>query len=159
MAQVANPRNGFNFRITLMNSRGIILNNFLVQEVNLPEPSVDSVEHGDMNYLVKTGGLKKYGAMKIKKICPADLTGLLDNFIWSWISDVQNENLGGGELPSIYKKTVRVEQLGTDGFSVLSTNTYEGCWPIRVNGIDLSRMQSSNIIEEFELSVDRMIRI
>lgn len=158
MAQVANPRKGFNFRITVINAAGAILNNFLVQEVSLPETSVDVVEHGDTNHIVKTGGMKKYGMLKIKKLCPADLTSGLDDFVWSWINGIQNENLGGGLTPIAYWRTIRIEQLAPNGLTPIAIHTYEECWPTRVNGIDLNRMQSNNVIEDIEFSVNRMQR-
>lgn len=146
MAQVANPRKGFNFTISAPG-----LNPFLAQVVETPDWDIDVVEHGDTNHLIKTGGLAKVGLLKIDKISIA--TGS-DNWIWNWYFQVQDVFTGGGDLPSNYKRTITVEQLAPDGVTVINTWVYYGSWPSKINNSKHSRTESQNNIESIELCVD-----
>lgn len=150
MAQIPNPRKAFNFSIFIPG-----LDPFLCQEVDVPEVDIDVVEHGDANFLAKTGGLKKIGTLKVKKIAPA--TGP-DNFIWNWLFGVQNEFTGGGELPTTYQETLVVEQYSNDGVTILDTFVCYNCWPSKVGGVQFRRNASDNSIEEIEFQVERMAR-
>lgn len=146
MAFIDNPAKEFQFRITLAG-----LNPFLAQEVNLPDKEVDVTEHGDTNYMVKTGGLAKIGHMMIDKICPVDF---LDTPMWTWLDSVQSQLLGGGALPSVYKVGALVEQLANDGITTIKQWQLQGVWPHKINGVKFSRVSSSNTVERIELCVD-----
>lgn len=147
MAHVANPRKQFQFTILIAG-----MNPFLCQKLSLPDTEVDVVEHGDSNYKVKTGGMKTYGTLKMDKLSSANAP---DNYFWEWIMSVQNEFLGGGVLPQIYKREITVMQLGTDGQTIINEWTWEGAWPFKINGIELSRLSSENTIESIEFQIDR----
>jgi phage tail-like protein len=147
MANIANPRKQFQFSVYAPG-----LNPFLCQKITLPEWSIDITEHGDTNYLVKTGGIKKIGKLLMEKISSALAP---DNWVENWMSEVQNEFLGGGFLPSIYKRTLTVDQYSNDGITIINTWTFYGCWPSKRNGIDLDRKGSDNTMESIELEVDQ----
>lgn len=145
-AKVRNPRKAFQFSILIPG-----LNPFLAQEVTSPDVEFEVAEHGDTNFDVKTAGKKKLSNATISKISPADS---LDEFIWQWKNSIQNTRTGGGALPSVYKRNVIIQQLGVDGITVLKIWELEGCWPVKVNGINFNRRSSDNTVESFELSVD-----
>ena len=151
MANVANPRKQFQFSIFAPG-----LNPFLAQKVTVPEASVDVVEHGDTNYDVKTGGRKKLGKIMIDKIATAIGP---DNWVESWMNEVQNEMLGGGFLPTIYKRTLTIDQYSNDGVSIINSWICFGCWPSKRNGIELDRKGSDNTLESIELEVDQIQKI
>jgi phage tail-like protein len=151
MAKVANPRKQFQFSIQIPG-----LYPLLVQKVTLPSPELDVVEHGDGNRKIKTAGLLSYDNLVVEKLSTANGP---DNWIWDWIRQIQNEYTGGGVTPGIYKKVVQVFQHGNDGISIINSWTYEGVWPHKVNGIELNRLQSDNIIESIEFCVDGQLHI
>lgn len=146
MPQINNPRKVFNFSIFAPG-----LNPFLAQKVTTPDIEIDSVEHGDANYDVKTGGRLKVGSLNVEKISSATTS---DSWIFDWMNTIQNAMLGGGALPIIYKRQITVEEYSTDGVTVLNTHDYDGCWPKKRNGVELSRTQSENTLQSIEFSVD-----
>ena len=148
MAQISNPRKGFNFQIILEG-----LNPFLAQEVELPDIEIEAVEHGDTNFDVKTAGRVKYGMIKIRKLQWA--TGP-DNLFFDWMMQCQNVFSGGGLIPEFYKRNVYVDELAVNGATVINSTFLEGCWPTKRAAISLSRTASDNTIEELELCVDRI---
>lgn len=150
MAKVANPRKQFQFSIQVPG-----LYPFLAQKVTLPDTETDVVEHGDTNYKVKTAGIVNYGVLIVEKISTANGP---DNFIWNWIKSIQDEYLGGGEIPENYKKIIEVYQYHTNGERIINTWQWEGCWPSKINGVELNRVQSDNVIETIEFQVDRQLR-
>lgn len=149
MAKINNPRKAFQFQIYIPG-----INPFLCQDVTTSDNELVQVEHGDTNYDVKTAGKVKLGNLMVKKIC--DSTPL-DQAVWIWIKRIQNTLTGGGDLPSQYKATIRVDQYAPDGVTTLKSWFYEGCWPTKINGVELSRMKSENTIEDIQFSVDREI--
>ena len=151
MAQVANPRKQFQFSIFCEG-----MNPFLAQKVTTPDIEVDVTEHGDANYLVKTGGIAKVGTLNIEKISSANQP---DNLFWNWIMDVQNVFFGGGNLPQFYKRDIEVVEFATDGITIINSHYYEGCWPSKINGLELSRISSDNTMTSVELQVDRPAHI
>ncbi len=148
MAQIPNPRKGFNFSVSAPG-----LNPFLAQEVDIPDRDNDVVEHGDTNHLVKTAGLVKPGTFKIKKIATATAA---DNWIWDWMFQVQDEFTGGGDLPSNYVRTITVEQFSNDGVTVINTWVLYGAWPSKVSGVNFKRTSSDNTAEEIEFQLEQM---
>lgn len=151
MANIANPRKQFNFSIFAAG-----LNPFLAQKVTIPEQSIDVTEHGDTNYDVKTGGRKKIGVITIEQIMTA--TGP-DNWVESWMNQVQNEFLGGGFLPIIYKRNLTIDEFSNDGVTLINSTPCFGCWPSKRNGIELSRRGSDNTLKSIELQVDQIGRV
>lgn len=147
MAQVENPRKNFQFNIILPG-----LDPFLCQDVKTPDADIDVVQHGDAGFMVKTGGMKKIGNLTISKISPADS---VDAYFKNWQGQIMSTRTGGGALPSQYKTTIMVEELSTDGFTVINREVYKGCWPSKINGKDLSRKASENTVESVELQVDQ----
>lgn len=150
MAQVANPRKQFNFSITVAG-----LDPFLAQKVTIPSESIEVDEHGDTNYIVKTGGIKKIGTLTIEKISFATSP---DTWVFAWMNLVQSTPLGGGILPSLYWRNVIIDEYSTDGVSILNTWTCKDCWPSNRDAIELSRTDSGNTIEKIELQVNEVAK-
>jgi len=150
MAQIQDPRKQFNFRVTVNG-----LNQFLVQDIQVPEESFDVAEHGDWNFLVKTGGLKKIGKVTMEKISIAYGP---DNWLAGWMVQVQDTQVGGGLLPSVYKKNLQIDQLAPDNVSVINTYMLIGAWPSKRNTIDFKRTGSENVLEKLELEVDEVLQ-
>lgn len=146
-AKVKNPRKGFLWQITFL---GHPINPYLFQEVNLPEVTVEQVEHGDINRSVKTGGRVSVGNLTARKL---STTSGSDTWLWDWLNSVQDMILGGGLTPSEYWETIRVDELAEDGVSILDSWICEEVWPSKLNGLPLNRMSSDNSIEDIEFSV------
>ena len=153
MAQISNPRKVFNFSVQIA---PIPIDPFLAQKVTIPESSVDVVEHGDVNYDVKTGGRRKFGNIMMEKL---QTTSGADNYMWDWMSSVQDAVIGGGLVPPFYKRIMTIFELAEDGSSILNTHICTGVWPNKINGIDLSRTESDNTIESIEFCVDIIDKI
>lgn len=151
MANIANPRKQFNFSIFAAG-----FNAFLAQKVTIPEQSIDVTEHGDTNYDVKTGGRVKYGAIIIEQIMTAIGP---DNWVESWMNQVQNVFLGGGFLPIIYKRNLTIDEFSNDGVTLINQWECFGCWPSKRNGIELNRRGSDNTLKTMELQVDQIKKI
>lgn len=151
MAQVANPRKQYQFSLSVAG-----LNPFLAQKVILPEESFDVTEHGDTNFDVKTGGRKKIGKIMIEKI----ITALgPDNWLRDWMLEVNSTQLGGGLLPSIYKRTITIDQYSNDGVTIISSHICYGCWPSKRDAIELNRLGSENTMEKLELECDEITQL
>ena len=146
-AKVKNPRKKFLWQITFVKHP---LNPYLFQKVNLPEITIEQVEHGDVNRSVKTAGRVTVGNMSANKL---ETTSGSDTWLWDWLNSCQDMGLGGGLTPSEYWETARVDELAEDGVSILNSWICEEVWPCRVNGQELDRMSSENTIEDLEFSV------
>lgn len=150
MAHINNPRKSFQFSVIIQG-----ITPFLVQNIKLPDVDLDTDEHGDAGYKVKTAGMKNYGMLSVSKICEA--LPLIDTYVWSWINTIiRNDFTGGGSIPSLYKASILVEQYGPDGATVVQRWTFEGCWPKRINGVEFNRAQSGNTVESIDFEIDRM---
>lgn len=149
MAKIQNPRKQFQFTILIPG-----LNPFLAQEVETPDVEFDATEHGDVGFFVKTAGMKKFTMLKVSKIKAADST---DTFIKDWQKQIFDTQQGGGDFPSNYKVTILVEEYSNDGETVIERHEYDGCWPMKANGISLNRKGSENTIETIEFCVDEEI--
>lgn len=147
MAIIDNPRKNFNFQISAAG-----LNPFLCQEVKSPDRNIDVVEHGETNHVIKTAGQIKYSMATIKTLLDGSSRF---NWVFEWIRQCQDVYTGGGQLPQIYKRILTVDQLDVDHLTILNTEIWEGCWPSKVNGVELNRIGSANIIEELEICIDR----
>lgn len=153
MAKISNPRKRFNFTIQIAPAP---INPFLAQTIELPDVGIEQTEHGDVNYSIKTAGRVTYGNLSIDKI---STTSGADNYFYDWAASVQDTLIGGGLVPSQYKRIVTVSELAEDGTSILNTWVCEGCFPVMINGLSLDRMSSDNTVESVELSVDRMDKL
>ena len=147
MAQIEDPKKGFQFGIIAAG-----LNPYAVQEANVPDIELEQVEHGDLAHDIKTAGRAKYGNIELSKLRPL---GIGDNWIWRWILDIRNTLTGGGQLASRYKRNLDIVQYAYDNRTITDLWECEGAWPCKVNGIELSRTKSDNVMEKIELSVDR----
>lgn len=147
MAQINNPKKKFNFGIQIPG-----MNEFLVQDVTLPDFELEEETHGDFNYDVKTAGRAKFSRLMTKKLSPADAN---DSLIWDYMRRIQDVYSTGGQLPSQYKTVIEVIHYSNDGVTILDRYRYEGAYPTKLNGIELSRVSSENTIEDIEWNVDR----
>lgn len=147
MAQVSNPHKKFQFSIFLFG-----MNPFLAQKVTLADREIEQVSHGEGNHTIKTAGMITLGNLMVEKLFGASVP---DKLIWGWIHLVQDEFTGGGTIPEVYKKAIQIQQLATNGLTVLRTWNYIGAWPCKINGIELDRLSSDNTIESIEFSVDK----
>lgn len=146
MAIISNPSKVFQFNIIIPG-----LNPFLCQKVSAPDVEFDIAEHGETIGLIKTAGLKKVGQLTVEKIFSSTD---LDLFCYAWQSLIGSNILGGGLIPSIYKKNIVIQQLGPDRITVVKTWLCRGAWPQKRNGIDFDRKSSDNSIEQIEFCVD-----
>ena len=153
MAQIENPRKDFAFTLLIAPDP---INPFLVQEVIIPESAHDVVEHGDINFDVKTAGRTKFTTIKLKKIMTTDGA---DNYIWDWFLSCNDVIIGGGVPPGQYKKVITIYELAEDQVSVLNTWVLNGCWPSKVGEMTLSRQGEDNTIESIELCVDQIEKL
>lgn len=151
MANVNNPHKKFQWSIAILG-----MNPFLAQKVMLPERSLDVIEHGEGNHVIKTAGMVKLGTLTIEKLSPATLP---DKLMWAWIASIQNEFVGGGLIPEAYKKGVQISKYSTDGLTIVETWNWTGVFPSKINGLELDRLSSDNTIDTIEFSVDREARI
>lgn len=155
MANVANPRKQFQFGLNILTPFGIIMNQFLAQKVTIPEVVIDQIKHGEGNHYIKTAGMVNVGELHIEKLSTAAAP---DNAMWDWIQSIQDSISGGGTVPRQYKKTIDVTQYAADGVTPIDVFECRGCWPMKINGVELSRVSSENTIESIEFSVDEMVR-
>lgn len=146
-AKVKNPRKKFLFSISFPKHP---VNTYLCQKCDLPDITVDQVEHGDINRDVKTAGRVKIGNMKVDKL---KVTSGSDTWILDWLFSCQDHLLGGGLVPSDYWETAIVNELAEDGTTVLNTWHLEEVWPTKIDGINFDRTASENTVEKIEFSV------
>ena len=148
---ILNPRKKFKFEVIIPNAYEIEI--FGAQEVTLPDQEVEQVEHGVGVTAVKTGGLVKKGNLTINRIMSAGAGTPSGKKFVEWGLEVQNANTQVGGDPDQYGKTIIINELSNDNI-IIDTHTYTGCWPTRINGRELSRVQSENTVESVEFSVD-----
>jgi len=148
---MANPRSVFLWRIEIDG-----VDQFELQTIDIPEMGIEVVAHGGTNHDIKTGGKYTVGDVVIEK-----LKSLLNTSTWAtdWLFQVQDPFLGGGLLPTVYKRDIVIKEMDTTGTVTLSKYLCEGCWPSKVKGAKLDRMSSDNIIETVTLTVDRVKHI
>ena len=153
MANIKNPRKKFNFSIQIVPAP---INPFLAQKVTAPEVSLAQVKHGDTNHDIKTAGRVEVGELTIEKIMT---TSGADNYFFDWLKSCQDEIIGGGLVPDQYKRQILITELAEDGTSILNTHIAIGCWPMKINGFDFSRVETDNTVESITLSVDKYDKI
>jgi phage tail-like protein len=152
MAKISNPRKTFRFSIVITDPSGVIMEPFLVQEVNHPDVDVEPVSHGDVNFDIKTPGRVQIGNATINKLMRT--TGA-DNYIWNWRLLCQMEGVGG-MVPDSIKRDIIVTELAEGGDNIINTWRWIGCWPTKINGQGQNRQESENTIEAVEFSVDEV---
>lgn len=141
----------FNFAIEI---NGI--DQFLFQDVKVPEIEIGAVEHGATNYNVKTAGGVAVSDAELQKIIPAPQG---DSFAWDWLSQAQNMNTGQGGLTEDYYKDVVFKELGPDG-STLNSYLWTGCWVRKIAKSNAKRgKQDENMLETVTVSVNRVEKI
>lgn len=150
MAKVANPAKVFNFRIEMDG-----IDQWEVQEVNIPDAEVEVTEHGDANSTVGTAGRIKFGDMVIKNLVPLPLG---DDVAWDWLMDVQNPETGSGGLPDEYKRVIIVKQLLPDNKTTAQSWICIGTFPKKISNTPFSRTSGENRIKELTLWVDKVRR-
>ena len=153
MANFANPRKKFNFSILVS---PVTTNPFLFQKVTTPDVEIEADEHGDSNHNIKTAGKVSYSNIMCEKLQPSRSA---DNYMWNWAEECQSSILGGGSTPFQYKRRVEIMEYAEDGITEINRWIAYGCWPTKINGLDLNRAESGNTIESFELSVDKLTKI
>jgi phage tail-like protein len=149
MANVANPSKVFNFRVEIDG-----IDQFEVQEINIPDAEIAVTEHGDGNSTVGTGGQIKFGNITLKKLRALPLS---DKWAWNWLMQVQDPISGGGQLPDQYKKVVIIKELAPDNKTTVTTWTCLGAFPIKSAITPLSRTSSDNTMQDCTLWVDKVI--
>jgi hypothetical protein len=150
MARVPNPRKGHNFFLVMGG-----VDQYLIQEISFPELSVDVVEHGDINFIVKTPGIMKIGAMELKKLSPTEAT---DNWAVNWLFAAQTPGIGG-LIPSALTKDIIIEERDASNQVPVSKILWEGAWVSNVVRGGSTRVTSENRIESVTLQVERPIII
>lgn len=148
MAQVNNPRKQFQFGVFIPG-----FNEFLAQEVKLPDIEFDIATHGDIGFEVKTAALKKIGMLVVNKISPNDQP---DDDFNDWQLEIFDTLSGGGALPQDYKRDIIIEEYSNDGITVVQRHQYIGCWPQKINGHDLNRKGSDNTVTSIEFCIDEV---
>lgn len=153
MAQIENPRKAFNFSIQIAPAP---INPFLCQKVESPEITITQTNHGDTNHDIKTAGRVETGNLRIDKI---STTSGADNYMFDWAYSCQDPIIGGGLVPSRYKRIITITELAEDGTSALNTWICTGCFPTKINGLSLDRQSSDNTMESIEFSVDKVEKL
>lgn len=147
MARVPNPRKVHNFFLVV---NGV--DQFEIQEMTFPEISVDVVEHGDTNFIVKTPGLFKIGTIQFKKLKRIETT---DSLMIEKLLFAQNPTLGGGALPSTLAENIIIEERDTTNQITVGRILWEGCWISNVGQSAFSRTASENIIQDVTVQVEK----
>jgi len=153
MAKITNPRKQFNFSIQIVPAP---INPFLAQKVTIPEIGLEIVKHGDTNHDIKTAGRVSVGEVQIEKI---STTSGADNYFFDWLKSCQDEIIGGGLTPDLYKRQIIITELAEDGTSILNTHILIGAWPNKINGLEFDRMNTDNTVESISLCVDKIDKI
>lgn len=151
MAQIANPRKVFNFRVEI---EGV--DQWEIQKVTVPEIEIEAVEHGDANFSVKTAGRITVGDLVMEKLRPLPAS---DVWAWMWLQDAQNIQTGGGKLQANVNRNIVIKEMSTDGVTTVNRWFCEGSWVKKISQSDFDRATSDNIIETVTFSVDKCYRI
>lgn len=146
-ANFQNPRKQFQWRIKFDSLKG---NEFEFQTCTLPNIEVDQTEHGETNNIIKTPGIVHFSNLVLGKLKPNNAN---DAALRAWIHSCQNAMLGIGLPASIIKDNCTVDLVNESGLTVES-HTLTGVWPCIINGLELSRVSSDNVIENIEFAVD-----
>lgn len=151
MAEIDNPRKEHQFSISIPG-----LNEFLCQEVTVPEDGFEVTEHGGTGTNVKTAGKRTIGSLRIDKILEQDGN---DIFWTEWADQMFDQVTGGGLPPSLYKRVLTIRQFANDNITVVGMWKATGSFPQKMNGVKFGRTSSSNTVESIEFSVDRYYQV
>ncbi|WP_338813201.1 phage tail protein [Bernardetia sp. Wsw4-3y2] len=122
---------------------------FLIQEVQLPEREIEAVKiQGSINgYEMEIPTKKKIGRMTTKKLVPIALP---DNYIDKWHDDVLT-------LPrQEYARFAVLVQLAPDGKTPVKTYDLGEIFPVKISPDGLVRNASELFYETIEWSVSRL---
>lgn len=147
MANFSNPRKQFQWRIRFDSLKG---NEFEFQTCTLPQIEIDQTEHGETNNIIKTPGIVHFTNLVLGKLKPNNVN---DQALRVWIHSCQNAMLGVGLPASVVKDGCTISLVDEMGLDV-EEHRVEGIWPCIINGIELSRVSSDNVIETIEFAVD-----
>ena len=147
MANFSNPRKKFQWRVSFASLKG---NEFEFQRVTLPDIELDVVEHGEINSPVKTPGMVHFSNLVCEKLKPNNAN---DNALRVWIHSIQNAMLGVGLPIDVAKDSDTIELVDELGITT-EKHIVDGIWPCKINGLELDRMSSDNVIETIEFAVD-----
>ena len=147
MAQIANVRKSFNFLIEM---EGVA--QAYIQEFTPPEKTIEVVEHGAANGVVKTAGRYNYGEMTLTKLRSADVA---ENGLWNWLNSVQNSTTQTGQNYQDYARIIVIRELSPAG-AFLNSWRIE-CWCSAVNLGTFNRGASENVIESATFQVNDCI--
>lgn len=153
MAQIPNPRKQFSFSIQIA---PLPINAFLAQKVTIPDININTAKHGDTNHDINTAGRVTYSNIVIEKLMT---TGGADNYMFDWLASCQDVIIGGGNIPTAYKRILTISELAEDGTSIINEWLCTGCFPASIKGIELDRMSSENTMERIELYVDQVEKL
>lgn len=127
----------------------------LVQRVKLPVISVDSVEHGSSNILVKTGSMVKFADIELNKLMFMDKN---ENWAYDWLRQVSDPETGTMGVPSDYKRNGYIIFQNPDLDTILEKWQVVGCWPKEIEKDELDKTSSEDMIERVVLSCDYVVR-
>ena len=150
---LVSPRKGFNFQIEFP---GWPFENFICQEVTLPNIEIEEVPHSEGNHDIKTGGRVKIDKLTLKNLAPSRNDNPNHNSLFwiDWANVVQDIFINGGGEPSDYYRSIIIREVGNDGVSILNVHVYSEVWPSKINGLALNRMASENTVTTVEFSVN-----
>ena len=144
MPIIANVRKAFNFQIEM---EGIV--QAYIQEFVPPRKTVEVVEHGSSNSVVKTAGRATYEEMTLTKLRSADNS---DTTLWTWLNQVQNVTTQTGANYQDYARIIVIRELSPTG-AILNSWRIE-CWCSGVDIGTLNRGASENTIESATFQVN-----
>lgn len=132
------------------------VNQFLFQDVKIPDVEIGAVEHGGPNFNIKTAGGVAVTDAELQKIKPAPEG---DSWAWDWLTQAQDMMAGTGGLAEDYKRNVIFKELAPNGTTINSW-LWEGCWVRKIATSNYKRgNQNENTIETVTMSVDRVVKI
>jgi hypothetical protein len=155
MAAIKNPRKKFQWGIQFPGQ--VDLPDFAVQKVSLPEQEIEEVEHGVGNTVEKSPGMIKTGKLTLSQIEP-NFIDQVSNFFFNQLHAIQNPLTNSGAVDG-YDYTILVTEYSANGQTPLNTWTCLKCWISKINGKDLDRVSSDNMINELEFSVFAVTRV
>lgn len=150
---ILNPRKKFNFRVSILPAPPIPA--FSVQQITLGDSTIEQVEHGFGNTVLKTAGQIKPGTIKMDLI-EESTSGAIGAALWAWHWSAQNPAMQAGGDPTTYKRILKIEELGTGMGTPVALNVWYaiGAWPAVMNGKEFDRTASDNTVRSIEFAVD-----
>ena len=150
LATPVNPRKKFPWSVEFEG-----LEPALVQRIKIPVISVDSVEHGSSNILVKTGSMVKIADIELNKLMFMDKN---ENWAYDWLRQVSNPETGTMGVPSEYKRNGYIILQNPDLETILEKWQVVGCWPKEIEKDELDKTSSEDLVERVVLSCDYIVR-